>query len=302
MIRRLPTLLLITAIFCVGISGILAKRAFVEATPLALAAWRLGFASLFFLSAYRFTAKRGARPPLTRIEKVRLACGGAALVLHFLTWYGSLTLTKVAISTLLCSSTPLWTALINMLSGRQRERGLFWISLLVAGIGVAFVIQPHGQAMSSRALLGAVLATIGGLAFSLYLWCVDGHQHLTSQRIVTNTYSAAAVILWALLIFTHGVTIHYSASVWEAILLVTLIPQIMGHTLLNNSLRYFTATVVAFCTLVEPVIAAVLAHFLLGERITPAQIGGGALVLISLALVLAGGQKSQAQPAMAEEL
>jgi drug/metabolite transporter (DMT)-like permease len=299
--NRLPTLLLIAGILCVGISGILARRAFVEATPLALAAWRLGFASLLFLSAYRLTDKSGLRPPLTRIEKVRLALAGAALVLHFLTWYASLTLTKVAISTLLCSSTPLWTALISRLTGR-REGVVFWACFAVAAVGVTLVIRPHGHALDSYALMGDLLATIGGLAFSIYLWCIDGLQHLTSQRIVTNTYSTAAAILWVILVFTHGVTIHYSASVWGAILLVTLIPQIMGHTLLNNALRHFTANMVAFCTLVEPVIAAALARLMLGEHVTLVQIGGGALVLISLGLVLSTGQKSQAQPAMAEEL
>lgn len=298
---RVPTLLLAAGVLCVSVSGIIANRALQEATPLALAAWRLGIASLLFLGAFRL-ARPAERLPLSRIERVRLGLGGCMLVLHFLTWFASLQLTSVAVATLLCCSTPLWTAMISRATGRRKEGGAFWASLGLAAVGVALVIQPHGGAVNPRVLLGDLLATAGGLTFSLYLLCIDGLQHLPSQRIVTNTYSVAAIVLWVLLIASGGVTVHYSAPVWEAILLVTLVPQIMGHTLLNNALRHFTANVVAFSVLAEPVITATLAHFLLGERIGPAQIGGGALVLTALGMVLAGGQRASAQSAMAEEL
>lgn len=302
---RVPTVLLVIGVLCVSVSGIIAHRALQEATPLALAAWRLGLASLVFVAASRFPSGArglGSFGALKSRERLRLILGGLMLVAHFLTWFASLRLTSVAVATLLCCSTPLWTAIISRLTGRRREGGGFWASLGLAAVGVGLVIQPHGGVFSPRVLLGDLLATAGGLTFSLYLWCIDGLQHIPSQRIVTNTFSAAAAVLWVLLIASRGVTVHYSAPVWEAILLAALIPQIMGHTLLNNALRHFTANTVAFSVLAEPVITAILAHFLLGERISALQLCGGALVLTALGLVLAGGQRAPANPAMAEEL
>ena len=54
---RWPVALLCVGVFCVGISALFAHRALAEATPLMLAAWRMGLASLFFL-ALRFAPPR----------------------------------------------------------------------------------------------------------------------------------------------------------------------------------------------------------------------------------------------------
>ena len=79
---------------------------------------------------------------------------------------------------------------------------------------------------------------------------------------------------------------------------MTLGPQIFGHTLLNWSLRHFTSSLVAFCILLEPVIAALLAWVLLHQTLTAAQLVGGLLVLGALALVIS--QKTPADQGQAE--
>ncbi len=60
----------------------------------------------------------------------------------------------------------------------------------------------------------------------------------------------------------------------------------LGHTALNAALRWFTPSAVALTTLFEPVIAAVLAFFAFGERLTPAALAGGVLLLLAIAAFL----------------
>lgn len=280
-------LLLLLAVFLVSTAGLFAHRALVEATPLAVAAWRLGLASLFFLGLSSF--RQAGQPPFpsSRAVRVRLVLAGLCLAVHFVTWFAALDRTPVARATLLVCTTPLWATLGSLALGRRRVSALYWLALAVAGYGMWLVTHSSTQAATPATLAGDLLALLGGLLFAVYLLCVEGlHETVSSQRQVTVAYSVAAVVLWALLLGTGGVRLGYSPGVWRAMLGMTLGPQIFGHTLLNWSLRHYPSSTVAFSILLEPILAAVMAWWLLHQALTPIQMLGGLLVLVALALVI----------------
>ena len=292
-------LILLLAVFLVSTAGLFAHQALAEATPLAIAAWRLGLAALFFggLSLLpRHEMHAGPLPPHVRW---RLMLAGLCLAAHFVTWFAALDRTSVARATLLACTTPLWTTLGSFLLGRRRPTARDLAALAAAGAGLWLVTQSSAQAASHTTLLGDVFGLSAGLLFGSYLLCVEGlHETISSQRQVTLAYSVAAGLLWTALLVRGGATFSYSISVWKALLGMTLGPQIFGHTLLNWSLRHFTSSLVAFSILLEPIIAALLAWHLLGQTLTLVQLGGGVLVLAALALVI--GQKSPAERVEAE--
>lgn len=289
--------MLLLAVFLVSTAGLFAHRALLEATPLAIAAWRLGLASLFFLglstvrkgktgtqgAAKTEGAASGAPTPVY----FRLFLAGLCLAVHFVTWFAALDRTPVARATLLVCTVPLWTTLGSLALGRRRVSPLYWLALAVAGGGVWLVTLSAAEAATRATLAGDLLALLGGLLFAVYLLCVEGlHETVSSQRQVTVAYSVAAVVLWALLLGSGGARVHYSPGVWRALLGMTLGPQVFGHTLLNWSLRHYPSSTVAFAILLEPVLAAVLAWWLLHQTLTPLQMLGGLLVLVALALVI----------------
>ena len=281
------TLILLLAVFLVSTAGLFAHQALTEASPLAIAAWRLGLAALFFgvLSLIR----RGESVPssLPKDVRGRLALAGLCLAAHFVTWFAALDRTSVARATLLACTTPLWTTLGSFLLGRRRPTRRDIGALIIAGIGLWLVTQASAQTASRASLIGDMFGLSAGLLFGSYLLCVEGlHQTISSQRQVTVAYSVAAGLLWAVLLARGGATLAYSSSVWKALLGMTLGPQIFGHTLLNWSLRHFTSSLVAFSILLEPIIAALLAWVLLHQTLTAAQLFGGLLVLGALALVI----------------
>lgn len=285
--------LLLFAVFLVSTAGLFAHQALAEATPLAVAAWRMGLAALFFLAVSQF--RRGPlspAPPLSPSARARLAVGGVCLALHFVTWFAAMDRTSIARATLLACTTPLWTTLGAFGLGRRRPALRDLAALLLAGLGLWLVTQTSSQSPTPATLLGDALGLTSGLMLAVYLLCSEGlHASVSSQRQVTVAYSVAAAVLWAVLLARGGATLSYSPAVWRALLGMTLGPQIIGHTLINASLRHFSSSVVAFAVLLEPAIVAVLAWLLLGQRLAPGQIGGGVLVLLALALVI-GWQKA----------
>ncbi len=291
----LNRLLLLLAVFLVSTAGLFAHRALVEATPLAIAAWRLGLAALVFLGLSAWRRGKKASKPLTSPTRLRLTLAGICLAAHFVTWFGALEYTSVARATLLACTTPLWATLGSFLLGRRRPAARDFLALALAALGLLFVTRAAGQTSSAHSLLGDGLGLCAGLLFAVYLLCVEGlHETISSQRQVTVAYSVAALCLWIGLLLRGGATLHYSPGVWRALLGMTLGPQIFGHTLLNWSLRHFPSSQVAFSILLEPVIAAALAWKLLHQALTPVQMLGGLLVLIALAVVI-GQQTPQEQ-------
>lgn len=292
-------LILLLAVFLVSTAGLFAHQALSEATPLAIAAWRLGLAALFF-GGLSLLPKNGVQDrPLTKEARLRLMLAGLCLAAHFVTWFAALDRTSVARATLLACTTPLWTTLGSFLLRRRRPTPRDLTALAVAAIGLWLVTQASAQAATRATFLGDVFGLSAGLLFGSYLLCVEGlHETISSQRQVTLAYSVAAAVLWAVHLTRGGATFSYSPRVWKALLGMTLGPQIFGHTLLNWSLRHFSSSLVAFSILLEPIIAAVLAWYLLHQALTPVQLFGGVLVLAALALVI--GQKRPAECIKAE--
>ncbi len=280
-------LLLVLAVFLVSTAGLFAHRALAEATPLAIAAWRLGLASLFFLGLSLLRRDHAPVLPLSRTTRIRLVLSGLCLALHFVTWFSALDRTPVARATLMACTTPLWTTLGGFLLGRRRPTLRDCLALTIAGVGLWLVTHTAAQPTSRTTFLGDLLGLTAGLLFGCYLLCVEGlHEMISSQRQVTLAYSVAAGLLWTLLLLRGGVTLNYSPGVWRALLGMTLAPQIFGHTLLNWSLRNFSSSIVAFSILLEPIMAALLTWWLLHQAITPIQMLGGLLTLVALALVI----------------
>ncbi len=297
---------LLLAVFLVSTAALFAHRALAETTPLALAAWRLGLASLFFL-AWSACVPIGAQPNEARPYEwahaegrapqavpFRLGLAGLCLAGHFLVWFAALQWTPVARATLLVCTTPLWTTLGNVLLGRRRFTPLYWAALALAAFGVWLVTQAAREPATLLTLRGDALATLGGALFAGYLLAVEGlHVQIPARRQVTATYTVAAIVLWGALLTQGRLRLSYSFPVWQAILGMTLGPQIAGHTLLNWSLKHFPSSTVAFSILLEPGIAALLAFVLLHQTVTAGQVVGGVLVLVALALVIA--QQSPAE-------
>ena len=70
------------------------------------------------------------------------------------------------------------------------------------------------------------------------------------------------------------------------LLALAVVPTVLGHGLVNLSLRAFPAPTVGLFLLGEPVAAAALAYAFFGERPGPLTLAGGLLVVAALAIVV----------------
>src|SRR5262249_24242532 len=131
---------LFSAQLAVGAAAIFARFALHGAGPLVVAALRLTIAALPLLLLSWPKSRRLAIP---RNHELLFAVSGIALAVHFATWIGSLLYTSVAVSTLLVSTSPVWTSLYDVVVLKQRFKRAFWFALPACGCGVILIAAAH---------------------------------------------------------------------------------------------------------------------------------------------------------------
>ncbi|MFN2448322.1 MAG: DMT family transporter [Candidatus Baltobacteraceae bacterium] len=282
---------LAAAQIAVGAAAVFARFALGGAGALAVSAGRLTIAAAILLvwSALRHAecdeGKARARP-------VVFAAAGIALAAHFAAWIWSLEYTTVAISTLLVATTPVWTALYDAAFAKQRLSPLACGAIVAGAAGVYLIagsnrLQPQTP-VPGHPLLGALLALAGAIAIAAYFIIVRTVRDAYGTRaIVTRTYTWAAVFLIAAAALAHQAPPPpANTAAWAGIVAMALISQLLGHTALNAALRWFSASAVAISTLVEPIVAALLALAIFAESLSAPALAGGLLVLAAIGAFL----------------
>lgn len=219
---------------------------------------------------------------ITRREWLQLVLAGIALALHFALWIASLSYTTVASSVLLVDTTPFFIGLAShWMLGKPCSR-MFWAGLAVAFLGGLVIF--HGDwSQSQNSMRGNVLALAGALAMAAYLLLgARARQKLSLIAYVWPVYGVAAVVLLAVCSAVGTPLTGFSSNTYIFLFLLGLIPQCIGHTTYNWSLRWLSPALVALIGLAEPVGASILAFFILHERLTALKLIGGGIVLLGI--------------------
>ncbi|MGE0311151.1 MAG: DMT family transporter [Lautropia sp.] len=260
---------------------------------IAIAAWRLAFASLFLVPLVAARCAGEARRLARRDLLVALAAG-LALAAHFAAWISSLGYTSVASSAALVSTNPIWVGLASVvfLGMRLPPATVGGIVLCVAGC-LAIVVADGSAAGGNRnPLLGNALALAGALCVSTYLLIGRGLASRVSLLLYVGlVYGLAAVALLAGAWLAGQPLGGWPASGWLLLLALAVGPQLLGHTAFNWALRHLSPTFVALSILGEPVGSAILAALLFGEVPGPWQLAALLVLLAGIVLAALGERK-----------
>jgi drug/metabolite transporter (DMT)-like permease len=202
---------------------------------------------------------------------------GGLLALHFATWITSLQFTSVAASVLLVNTAPVFVAVLLWLVG-QRPGARTWVAVALGLAGALVIAAPAAGERGS--LLGNLLAIGGALAMAAYLLLArEAQRGLPYLPYVAVAYGTAAATLWVAVLWTGTGWWGFAPRTWGALGAMALVSQLVGHGGYNWSLRHLHPAFVSIALTGEPVLAALLAWWLLDEPVTPRIAAGGLLVL-----------------------
>ncbi|SFM26679.1 Permease of the drug/metabolite transporter (DMT) superfamily [Paenibacillus sp. 1_12] len=273
-----PFILLFISILAVAISSILIKSS--NTPPSVAGMYRLYITVLILLPFVSW--KKLNFTQLTKKDWSIIFLAGFFLGLHFLFWMESLSYTSVASSMVILTLQPLFVMIGSYFIFKERVSKLKALCMVTAVFG-SLIIAWGDIGVSRGAIIGDVLSLLGTISISVYM--LAGQK--VSQNISANVYSIIVFFLGGSVMLIYSLVNNfnltdYRSSDWIYFFVLAVIPTIFGHLIFNLLLKSMGATTVSVGVIGEPVLAIILAFFLLGEAVTSSQITGGLFTIVSM--------------------
>lgn len=270
--------LLLLGVFGCSTSVILIKSS--QTHPVVLVAARLLIATAL-LSPLFLLDWRKHRTAFTRDHLRRTTLPALVLALHFISWTYAARMTLAAQATLIVNLVPVAIPffLHSLVGERINRTEILGTLIAIAGVG----LLTAGDALAGTgSLFGNLLCFGSMLAFAWYLALGRKNRDFPSLWLyVIPVYLQAGAICLAVSIPWLDTFAPGSPREWSLLVGLAVLPTLLGHSLLNLSLRHLRGQVVSLCNVGQFVFAGVMAYFLFSEH--PA-----ALFHLSSAIVVAG--------------
>src|SRR6266542_3770262 len=268
--------------------------AYAAAPALAIAFWRnalaVGVIAPVAIAGRRHQLADLFRPGDGRRAGLLSVLAGFALAGHFGTWVPSAKLTSVATATALVATQPVWAALIARLRGIPVPSAT-WLGVGLAVVGAALATGAD-VSVSARAVAGDMLALVGGAAGAIYTTFGERARVTTSTLAYTTVcYTVCAAVL-CVVCLVGGASLHgYPPQAWLAIAALTAGPQLLGHSLLNYTLRRISATTISVLLLLEVPGSALLGWALVGQVPALRSLPGLVVLVCGVGIAVVGSAR-----------
>lgn len=197
-----------------------------------------------------------------------------------------------ALAAILLYTAPVWVAILSTLFLGERMTGRKLIALFVATAGVAGIAVSSGT--GGIRLTPAALGWGLGSGFAYALYYLFGKRYF--DRYPTATLFVYALPVGAVAMLPMARLTHKTAVAWGALVFLAVVSTYLAYLFYSAGLRRVEATRASTVATVEPVVAAVAALLMWGERLSAAAYACGALVLLGVLLMVGAGDGRAGEP------
>ncbi|MBX9470958.1 DMT family transporter [Microcella sp.] len=284
---------LVAACVLWGTTGTAASFFSDDVSPLAIGASTMvvGGALLFATNHRRSLAVIG-----DRTVRAWLLAAAAGMVAYPLAFYAAMDLAGVAIGNVVSlGSGPIFAALLEWRLHRQRLTGRWMLSASIAIAGVALlVVGGHGSGSPvdpATIPAGVALGLVAGAGYALFTLASGtiirrGH---TGRATMGAAFGLAAIPLAVVLLVVGAPLLGSLQNVGLAAYLAVG-PMFLAYVFFGWGIRALRSSTVTVITLLEPLVATLLAIAVVGERLEPLGWVGLALILLGVAVLSSARQ------------
>lgn len=243
---------------------------------------RIGVAAVIF---YLFQRSRGSMRLAHKGDYWRMALFGLiGVALNQLLFVHGLSLTKATNASLIAVTIPIFAILAGVVIGTEKLRAFKASGILLAALGVIFLIDPRNASFSAQTTMGDLLVVLNSLSYGIYV--------ATSKNVVMRN-GAMKSITWIFLfasLFCVPLGIYslstidlasVDISIWLMALHIAVAATALPYFFNAWALARVDPSTVAVFVYLQPVIGFLMAVAFLGERI-------GLNFIIAAALIFAG--------------
>jgi DME family drug/metabolite transporter len=272
-----------------GTVGVTTKTLYglADTNSLSIGFFRLAF-SVPIIWVVCWQALKGRMFQVTRRDFGLMVLIGLLTAQYQVFYFTAISYLGVAVATLitLCTA-PVVVALLSTIFIKERLtwRVIAAFGLALAGTALLIEIQ-NANGEQSDVLIGVLWALGSAFSYgSVTLLSRSLANRYHPMQPVAIAFSVGAV---ALLIFagSTGLTLSYPPTGWLLLLYLGAVPTALAYGLFLMGMRSTPATVASIATLLEPLVSAILAWLIFGERLSPLGLWGAVLLVGAMILLL----------------
>jgi drug/metabolite transporter (DMT)-like permease len=213
-----------------------------------------------------------------REQRRRLVLASVALAVHWLTFFGAIKLSSIAVGNLTTYTAPILLAVVAPFLLPERRSVVAAGAIVPAAIGLTLIALAGGSAHATASGIAVGLLSAASLAaVVIFTKQLAGLHPMT---ILFWSYLVVALVTAPALPFTGRILPHGREIAW--VLVLGVVFTAASGYFYYVFMRHVTAQAAGALMYLEPVSAAFLGWLVLGQRL-------GWHVLVGGALVLAGG-------------
>ncbi|WP_281486759.1 DMT family transporter [Lysinibacillus sphaericus] len=207
-------------------------------------------------------------------------------------FFSSIRLTGVAVGTVATiGSAPVFSGIIEWLIWKNRPSGIWGLATLMAIIGCFLLFINNGEETVQASGFG--LALCAGLSFAFY---TNISKKLMAQEdalpAVAMTFSLCTLFLFPFSLSNGFTWLENMQNLWT-ILFMGIMCTSVAYLLFLNGLQKINSSTAVTLSLAEPLTAAILGVFLVGEQLSGLSWLGVAMLLGGIVVLTIGGRQSR---------
>lgn len=276
--RALGIALAVVSATSFGVMPVLTKVVYDDgADPIGVLAVRFAIAAAVLLV---LAGLRGEVLPRGRVLGQLVALGGIGYTAQSITYFFALERVAAGLATLLLYLYPALVVVLLAVVVKDRPRSAAIVCVGLATLGTAMTIGP----VQGGQILGVLFGLGSALAYACYVVAgsrVRGVGPLATAAVVMS----ACATVYAVLALATRPQLPSTASAWWALLGVALIGTVVAVAAFFAALALLGPADTSVVSAFEPVVSVAVAALVLGERLGPVQVLGGAVVLLAVCVL-----------------
>ncbi|QTZ96149.1 EamA family transporter [Streptomyces auratus AGR0001] len=289
--------MVLLAVCCLALGGVFVRIS--EIGPVATGAYRSLFAVPLLLGMSVALSRRAARTAkdapgpgtsaalakqarVTPRDRFLIVLGGLFLAADLCLWNISFLYTSLAEANLLANLVPFIIAPLMFFLFREHIPWKLLFPALLA-LGGLYILVILGTGLDPEHLRGDVLALLTAVFYALFLVVAKGlRERYEATRIMATLSLACAVACFVVAAVLGERLWPTTAKGWLVLIALAVTSQVLGQTLMAHAVKFLRLQLAAVYVLLQPVAAAVYGFVLFGQELSPIQLAGIAILLISI--------------------
>jgi drug/metabolite transporter (DMT)-like permease len=212
--------------------------------------------------------------------------GGVFMALMQLSYFFAISKIQVAAAILVQYLAPVLVAGYSMLFWHERVTFLKVLSLFLSMAGCYLVVGGYNLSLLSMNRIGIMWALLSALAFaSTTLMGEKGMHQYNPRTVLVYGFVFSALSLNVIHAPLSILSESYSTGQWASIIYIVIFGTLIPFGLYLASVNYIRSTRTIITATLEPISAAFMAFFALGESLSALQIAGGLSVIIAIVML-----------------